>query len=171
MGILTTLLNFFKQQPIETPIQPVEMPLSAAQIGLLRDSWAKVLPIKEQASQLFYDKLFGLDPNVRPLFKTDIKQQGDKLIASLNRVVNAIDKMEQVTPILQDMGVRHLNYGVVSEHYNTVATALLWTLEQGLGDGFTDEVKEAWTVTYTSVTNIMIGAADLHSQQAQAAAL
>jgi hemoglobin-like flavoprotein len=126
---------------------------------LIRQSWAKVSPIADKAADLFYDKLFELEPGVRPLFKNDMGKQKQALMGSLNTVVNSLDHLEKIIPVIQDMGKRHVAYGVKDEHYDTVGSALLWTLEQGLGDDFSAEVKEAWTVAYTTVASVMKQAA------------
>ncbi len=116
-------------------------------------------PISEQAAELFYGKLFELNPDFKSLFKSDMKEQGRKLMAMLNTAVNSLDKLEAIVPAVQDMGRRHVTYGVKDEDYDTVGEALIWTLQQGLGEGFTAEVKEAWLDTYTLVATTMKTAA------------
>ena len=95
------------------------------------------------------------------LFKGDIKAQGEKLVTSINLVVNSLNNLEHVVPALQEMGIRHVDYGVQAEHYDIVGGTLLWTLEQGLGNDFTEEVKEAWTTAYGIIASTMIDAAYL----------
>ncbi len=133
--------------------------MTPEKIELVKSSWAKVAPISEQAAELFYGKLFELNPEFKSLFKSDMKEQGRKLMAMLNTAVNSLDKLEAIVPAVQDMGRRHVSYGVKDEDYDTVGEALIWTLEQGLGDGFTTEVKEAWIDTYTLVATTMKTAA------------
>ena len=128
------------------------------QIVLVKQSWAQVVPISEQAAELFYGKLFELNPDYRELFNGDMKSQGKKLMTMINTAVTSLDKLDTIVPAVQDLGRRHVDYGVKDEDYGTVAVALLWTLEQGLGDGFTPEVKDAWTLTYTTLANVMIEA-------------
>lgn len=130
------------------------------QKALVQASWAKVAPISEDAARLFYAKLFELDPEVRPLFKADLKSQGEKLMKMLGMAVNGLNNLDRLVPVVQDLGKRHKNYGVVPQHYDTVAAALLDTLEKGLGDEFTPETKEAWTAVYTVLSATMIAAAD-----------
>jgi hemoglobin-like flavoprotein len=129
------------------------------EIELIKGSWAKVVPIREQAAELFYGKLFEMDPNVKPLFKGDMKEQGRKLMMMLNTVVTSLEKLEALVPAVQDLGKRHLQYQVKAEHYDTVGAALLWTLGAGLGDAFTDEVKAAWTKAYVTLATVMKQAA------------
>ena len=129
------------------------------QIELVKSSWSKVVPIAEQAAELFYGKLFELNPDLKSMFKSDMTEQGRKLMAMLNTAVNSLDKLEAIVPAVQDMGRRHVAYGVKDEDYDTVGEALLWTLEQGLGEGFTTEVKSAWIDTYTLVATTMKTAA------------
>lgn len=129
------------------------------EIELIKGSWAKVVPIREQAAELFYGKLFEMDPNVKPLFKGDMKEQGRKLMMMLNTVVTSLEKLEALVPAVQDLGKRHIQYQVKAEHYDTVGAALLWTLGAGLGDAFTDEVKAAWTKAYVTLATVMKQAA------------
>lgn len=133
--------------------------MTPQQIELVKSSWAKVVPISEQAAELFYGKLFELDPSVKSMFKGDMKEQGRKLMAILNTAVNSLDKLGEIVPAVQEMGRRHVGYGVKDEHYDTVGEALIWTLGQGLGEAFTDDVKSAWLETYTLVATTMKDAA------------
>jgi len=133
--------------------------MTPEQIKLVQDSWAKVVPISETAAELFYGKLFELDPSLKPMFKGDMKEQGRKLMAILNTAVNALTKLETIVPAVQDMGRRHVGYGVKDEHYDTVGEALIWTLDAGLKDDFTEDTKTAWIGVYTLVATTMKDAA------------
>ena len=133
--------------------------MTPEQVLLIKNSWEKVLPIAETAAELFYGKLFELDADLKPLFKGNMKEQGAKLMKMINAVVNSLDKLETIVPAVQSLGERHVGYGVKDEHYDTVAAALLWTLGQGLGELFTDEVKEAWTAAYVILATTMKEAA------------
>lgn len=129
--------------------------MTPEQIALVQGTWAKVVPIKDTAAELFYGRLFELDPSLRTLFKGDMKEQGRKLMAMINVAVAALDKLDTIVPAVKDLGRRHSGYGVKPQDYGTVATALLWTLEKGLGDAFTPPVKEAWTETYMVLAQTM----------------
>ena len=133
--------------------------MTPEQVKLVQDSWAKVVPISETAAELFYGKLFELDPDVRSMFKGDMKEQGRKLMAILNTAVNSLTNVEAIVPAIQEMGKRHVQYGVKDSHYDTVGEALIWTLGAGLKDAFTDETKEAWIGVYTLVADTMKTAA------------
>lgn len=134
--------------------------MTPEQITLVQDSWEKVKPITEQAAELFYGRLFELDPSLKPLFKTgDMKEQGKKLMATLNLAVMSLTKLDTILAAVQDLGRRHVKYGVPDESYQTVGEALLWTLDKGLGEAFTEEVKEAWTITYVTISKVMLDAA------------
>ena len=128
------------------------------QVALVKDTWAQVAPIAEQAAELFYGKLFELNPEYRALFKGDMKSQGKMLMSMLNTAVVSLDKLDTIVPAVQSLGERHVGYGVVEADYAVVGEALLWTLEQGLGDAYTPEVQEAWTITYTTLSSVMIDA-------------
>ncbi len=127
--------------------------------ALVRDSFAKVAPIAPQAAALFYGRLFELDPTLKPLFKGDMTEQGRKLMEMIGTAVANLNKLDAIVPAVQDLGRRHKDYGVLPEHYGTVATALLWTLGQGLGDAFTPQVEAAWTEAYTILATVMQDAA------------
>lgn len=129
--------------------------MTPQQITLVKSSWQQVLPIRETAADLFYNQLFTLDPSLKALFRGDMKEQGRKLMAMISVAVNALDKLETIVPAVQDLGRRHAGYGVKDPHYETVATALLWTLGKGLGDGFTSDVKQAWVAAYTILADTM----------------
>lgn len=129
------------------------------QIALVQASFAEVVPIAETAAALFYDRLFELDPSLRPLFRGDMKEQGKKLMDMIATVVVNLKRLDRIVPGVQALGARHAGYGVRDEHYDTVGAALLWTLEQGLGEAFTDDVRDAWATAYTLLATTMKDAA------------
>lgn len=133
--------------------------MTPEEVALVQSTWQQVVPIKETAADLFYGKLFELDPALRPLFKGDIKEQGRKLMTMIGTAVNSLTRLEQLIPAVRDLGQRHAGYGVTDMHYGTVATALIWTLEQGLGPAFTPDAKTAWVKTYTVLAKTMQDAA------------
>lgn len=133
--------------------------MNATQIELVQSSFSQVLPIADDAAALFYGRLFELDPSLRPMFRGDMKEQGKKLMTMIAVVVNGLKKLEQILPAVQTLGARHSAYGVRDEHYDTVGAALIWTLGQGLGEAFTDEVRDAWVAAYTLLATTMKDAA------------
>lgn len=133
--------------------------MTPRQIELVQTSWEKCVPIADQAAALFYGKLFELDPALKPLFTSDIKEQGKKLMTMITVAVRGLNDLRKLVPAVEDLGRRHVGYGVKDEHYATVGVALLWTLQQGLGDAFTFEVKEAWATTYGVLSSTMQKAA------------
>jgi hemoglobin-like flavoprotein len=133
--------------------------MTPEQVFLVQKSWRQVLPIADTAAELFYTRLFTLDPSVKPLFKGDMKAQGKKLMAMIGTAVGGLSKLETIVPAVQDLGRRHVKYGVKDQHYDTVGAALLWTLEQGLGEAFTPDVKSAWTTVYGVLATTMKDAA------------
>ena len=133
--------------------------LTNQQKVLVQSSFKKVLPISEQTAELFYNRLFEIDPALRPLFKGDMTEQGKKLMQMLATAVRGLDNLEALVPAVKDLGARHVGYGVKDEHYQTVATALLWTLEKGLGPDFTSETREAWIAVYGVLSSTMKNAA------------
>jgi hemoglobin-like flavoprotein len=133
--------------------------MTPQQITLVRSSFAKVAPIADSAAKLFYGRLFELDPTLRPLFKSDMEAQGNKLMAMIGGAVSLLDKPDELIPVVTSLGRRHAGYGVEDGHYETVGAALLWTLEKGLGADFTLDVEHAWATTYEVLSNTMKAAA------------
>ena len=129
--------------------------MTPEQITLVQSSFEKVLPMSQDVGRLFYGRLFELDPSLRPLFKEDMKEQEHKLMVTLEIMAKGLSVQEVIIPALQQMGKRHAGYGVKPEHYDTVGSALFWTLEQGLGEEFTPDVREAWTEAYTLISGVM----------------
>jgi hemoglobin-like flavoprotein len=122
----------------------------------VQDTWARVNPIADTAAELFYTRLFELDPALRPLFaKTDMHTQGRMLVQMLTVAVKGLDAPDQLLPAVEDLGRRHAHYGVEAAHYETVGSALLWTLERGLGEDFTPEVRDAWVQTFAFLSAAM----------------
>lgn len=133
--------------------------MTPAQIDAVKTSFARVLPISDLAGMLFYDRLFTLDPSLRPLFTGDIAAQSKKLMQMIALAVGGLDQLETIVPAVQALGVRHKAYGVDDAHYDTVAVALLWTLEQGLGSEFTPDVAASWGAAYAVLSDTMKAAA------------
>lgn len=134
--------------------------ITSTQKALVRETFGLVAPIAPTAAALFYQRLFDLDPTVRPMFKGDIGEQGKMLMQALALAVKSLDRPEALMPVLQDLGRRHAKYGVTDAHYDTVGAALIWTLEKGLGDRFTTGVREAWVAVYGVIATTMKVAAN-----------
>ncbi len=142
--------------------------MTPQQISLVEHSFRMVVPVKDPAAALYYARLFEIDPSTRLLFaRTDLKAQGAKLMAALGFVVGALRTPEPLLATVKELARRHVAYGVQERHYETVGAALLWTLEKGLGESFTPEVKAAWTAAYTLLAGVMMEAA---REEARAAA-
>ncbi len=126
---------------------------------LVQESWAKLQPISSQAAALFYGRLFILAPGLKSLFKGDMTAQGERLMRMIDTAVGGLENLDELVPALEALGERHAGYGVTDGDYDTVAEALLWTLEHGLGEAFTDEVKAAWVTAYSVLADTMKRAA------------
>lgn len=130
--------------------------MTPSQKSLVQETFAKVAPIADQAAALFYGRLFELDPSLRPLFKSDIRAQGQKLMQMLGYAVSKLDAPEELVPAVEGLGRKHVGYGVNDAHYATVGAALLWTLEKGLGPAFTADVEAAWAAAYAALSAMMM---------------
>jgi len=130
--------------------------MTPEQVNLVQQSFSKVVPIADQAAVLFYDRLFDIAPQVKAMFPADMTEQRKKLMATLAVVVNGLSNLESILPAASALAQRHVAYGAKAEHYPVVGSALLWTLEKGLGEGWTAEVASAWTAAYTTLSGFMI---------------
>ena len=150
-----------KPEPAMSDEHPADHPLTLEQKILVQESWEKVKPISATAAELFYGKLFELDPALKPMFaNSNMEEQGKKLMVMIGTAVKGLDTLGELVPAVQKLGARHVGYGVKKSHYDTVGAALLDTLDKGLGDDFTPDTKEAWTITYTTLASVMIEASN-----------
>jgi hemoglobin-like flavoprotein len=129
--------------------------MTPRQIEIVRQSFSQIMPFKDQVIELFYCRLFELDPSIRLMFKSDMTEQRQKLTAALAMVIGRLETMESLLPVLRELGRRHKGYGVRNRHYDLVGEALLWTLEIGLSSRWTKELAEAWKGAYGQVANAM----------------
>jgi hemoglobin-like flavoprotein len=135
--------------------------VNAAGKELVRTTFAKLAVMPEVSAALFYERLFASNPTFRPLFKNDMRVQGVKLMAMLAMVVYNLPEPGLVSPAIRDLAGRHVQYGVKLTDYDALREALLWTLEQALGEDFTPAVREAWVVCYDELAGEMKAAADV----------
>lgn len=133
--------------------------MKTAQIDLVQASFKRVVPIADQAAEIFYARLFEIAPEVKPFFKGDMKAQGKKLMTMLGVVVNGLRNLDSILPAARNLAIGHVNYGVETAHYQPVGEALIYTLEQGLGDDFDDDTKAAWLQAYGLLSGFMIESA------------
>ena len=127
-------------------------------IGLIKSSFAHVVPIADETAKLFYDRLFAASPELRVLFADDMAEQRRKLMLTLASVVYDLDQLDRILPAIEDLARRHVGYGVRDEHYGPVGDALLWALGEGLGGRFTPQVGAAWAEAYGVLAETMIAA-------------
>jgi len=131
---------------------------------IVSESFPLVREIAIPVSLLFYGRLFDVDPSLRRLFKIDMKEQSKKFVAMLDTIVESIDDWERIVPVLQQLGQRHVAYGVKEQHYDVLCSALVWAFGQALQPGYDDEVRGAWTAVIRDVNEQMkIGAAAVPS--------
>ena len=133
--------------------------MTPEQVAMVQESFKKVVPIAGTAADLFYGRLFEIAPEVRALFPEDLKEQKKKLIGMLATAVTNLHQVDKILTAVEDLGRRHVGYGVTAQQYEPVGAALLWTLEKGLGNDVTPPVKEAWTETYMTLAGVMQTAA------------
>jgi len=141
--------------------------ITPTHIELVRKTWASVVPIADTAASLFYQRLFETSPQLAPMFAgVDFPEQRNKLVKAINLVVISLDRIDTLLPMIHDMGRRHAGYGVRDEHYGPVGAALLWTLQNGLGDDWSDEAAVSWALAYQLLADTMIAGARAGSRSA-----
>jgi hemoglobin-like flavoprotein len=130
--------------------------LTPAHAELVERSWRAVLPVGDTFAELFYGRLFSLDPRLRHLFRDDMLEQGRNLTAMLSVATAHLARPEKISMALRQLGKRHVSYGVKPRHFVTVEDALLFALEHALFDVFTAEVKAAWQAAYALLSSAML---------------
>lgn len=133
--------------------------MTQEQIKLVKQSWRVFREVDPAlVGDLFYSKLFVDNPSLKKMFPKDMKQQYVKLVDMLNSIVSRLDQLEVLADDIVAMAQRHVQYGVRPAHYKLVGSALLWTLEKGLGKDWTPDVKLAWETCYTVLATTMMEA-------------
>jgi hemoglobin-like flavoprotein len=130
--------------------------MTKKQIELVRESFEVIRENSGPVAMLFYGRLFDLDPKLRPLFKTEMREQSRKLMDMLTSIVDHLDSFESMRLQLQELGRKHVDYGVRPEHYQTLGAALLWAFGQALGRDFHPEVRTAWQTAMQAISREML---------------
>jgi hemoglobin-like flavoprotein len=134
--------------------------MTPEQKRLVENTWKQIAVSADAAAALFYCRLFEIDPSIRQLFRaTEMVAQRKKLVQTLSFAISGLDDLDALASKVEDLGRRHAGYGVTDAHYDSVGAALLWTLEQGLGQAWTPAVASAWTEVYGFLSGIMRKAA------------
>jgi len=133
--------------------------LSKKQKQLVRDSFESVQAYGTSVVVLFYGRLFELAPETRALFKIDIREQARKLVETLRTTIEALDKFEELQPVLAELGRKHVEYRVQPYQYEKLRSALLWALGQALGLEFDRETRAAWDQLLSMISAVMLEAA------------
>jgi len=142
--------------------------MQPSDIRNVQQSFEAVLPISQTAGEFFYADLFATAPEVKPYFRdANIEEQGRKLMTMLATVVRGLDTLDRILPVAQGLAIRHVDYGVKAEDYDKVGASLLRTLEQGLGEAFTPDIRASWVAAYGALSGVMIAAAYPSEETAQ----
>ena len=126
---------------------------------MVKQSWTQINHDAARLGELFYTRLFAMDPALRPLFKGDLQQQGENLVRMMDHAVAGLDQLDAILPVIRELGRRHAGFGVRDKDYATFGDALIWTFQTVLGPDFTPEVEEAWRALYALMSNTMREAA------------
>jgi hemoglobin-like flavoprotein len=129
--------------------------MTPEQIRLVQQSWRRILPIAGYAAEIFYFRLFTLDPSLRAVFRGDMQVQGRMLMVTINAAVFGLGSADRLLSTLRELESRHAGWGLQRSHYVVAGAAWLWTLGKGMGEGFTPEVREAWESAYRLLAGTM----------------
>lgn len=131
--------------------------LTAKEITLVKESWLAIRNIDPMViADIFYTKLFYDNPELRTMFPRNMEEQYVKLIDMLSTIIARLEKLDELKGDIVQMAKRHVNYGVMPEHYNMVGKALLWTLQKTLGTAWNAELRAAWVNCYAILSGTMI---------------
>ncbi|MES2776418.1 MAG: globin domain-containing protein [Bacteroidota bacterium] len=134
--------------------------MTTEQIKLVKRTWRVFMHVSPATlGELFYSKLFSDNPSLRKIFPGNKLQQYQKSIDTLNAIVMRLDKPDELTEEVAAMARRHLHHGARLVHYKLAGSALLWTLQKGLGEDWNDDVQHAWTACFTVLANTMMNTA------------
>ena len=137
------------------------------QIQLVKSSWSLVAAMDPvDVGNLFYGRLFTIAPQLRPMFRGPIDEQSKTLIAMIHYVIIKLDKLDSILSEVGKLAQRHKSYGVEAGHYALVGDALIWTLQKGLAENWSEEVEEAWLACYAILSQAMISAAGQETKKA-----
>ena len=125
-------------------------------VQLLKESFDLIAPTKDEFAHAFYTRLFEQYPAVRPLFSEDISTQARSLAATLQMVVRAVERGEDLVPALHKLGAKHVSYGAQAAHFPLVGAVLLDTFSTYLGDAFTPAMRQTWAEAYEFISSQMI---------------
>ncbi len=138
------------------------MALTPDETELIRNSFRIVSQDSPQAANRFYRILFERSPHLRHMFLNDMEQQGGMLMSKLGLIVAELQNIPGLVPVLEDLALRHVAYGVKPQHYPLVGDALLQMLAEVLAEDFTPATRAAWVKAYDDVSRLMIRSAYSH---------
>lgn len=131
------------------------MSLTDGEKLLITESFTKIAPLSDKVAETFYNRLFEIAPDTKPLFKnTDMAEQGRKMMQTIATAVGAVYTLDAIAPEMEALGKRHVAYGVTGEQYDHIGDALIWAMQQSLGDDFSDESANAWKKVYKLIADI-----------------
>jgi nitric oxide dioxygenase len=137
------------------------MALSSTQIRLVQDSLPMIREHLEPASTAFYENLFAIAPETRPLFREDLAGQGMKFFSTLDTIVDLLHDTDALDSEIADLAQSHGTLGVEARHYEPMGAALMVTLGETIGPEFTDELRDAWRAAYDEIARRMVAAVQM----------
>jgi NAD(P)H-flavin reductase/hemoglobin-like flavoprotein len=129
-------------------------------VNAMKKSWNQLAQLGDQVPLFFYSSMFLMHPDLRELFPVSMAGQRDKFVRALGRIVSNVDRIEQLTPFIEQLGRDHRKFSIAPEHYPKVGEAFLFTLEHFLGESWTPELAKDWAAAYGLVSQTMIAAAE-----------
>jgi hemoglobin-like flavoprotein len=131
--------------------------MTTEQVRIIKNTWRSLQGVDATLlGDVFYSRLFLKEPSLRKMFQVPREIQAKKLIDMLDMIVSRLDRLDEVSEDIRQLGKRHVGYGVKAKHYEDVGNALLWTVSKGLGKDWNKEVETAWTACYLMLTRAML---------------
>ena len=134
-----------------------DLNLTTEQKRLILNSFFRLEPALDLVAQLFFLKLFRLDPGLRKKFDGPVEMQARKFSAGAKLAMISLGHEDGLAPTLKLLGTRHRQMGIRARHYRTMSRALVWTLERSLDKSFDRDTRDAWNTMLAQFAKVMSG--------------
>jgi len=136
-----------------------QLPLDSSLISSLRDTFDRLRGHGPRLGELFYARLFERMPHLKPLFRATVTEQSEKLMASLETVVQNFENPDVNMSMLAELGKRHASYGVKAEHYEPMIGLLVDSMRTLLHPDVDERHLDEWRMALRLISDQMIAAA------------
>ena len=131
-------------------------------IERVKNSYAALPAAGRQLSARFYQELFAVAPNLRPLFPSDLTNLQGHFEAALALVVRNLSEVGGLQEALRDLGAQHVHWGARPEDYATARAALV-TAIGALAPEWDADLERHWHDAITAIVVPMLEGAAVHT--------